>query len=113
MFCYKNEKKHLLVWLNSIKVKTRVNKLPAIFRGGGVFLLRDSRDLSRDLARFGPFDEAELWSHDSFPNHICKNLGQSNICASEVLCQILTQNSGSFEYSLDVTHLQVYQAALM
>ena len=31
--------------------------------------------LSRDLARFGPFGEAEIWSHDSLPNLICKNLG--------------------------------------
>ena len=46
-------------------------------RGGGAFLSRDSRDLSRDLARFGPFDEAEIWSHDSFPNLICKNLDHS------------------------------------
>ena len=37
-----------------------------------VFLSRDSRD----LAHFEPFDEAEIWSHGSFPNLICKNLGQ-------------------------------------
>ena len=30
--------------------------------------------LSRDLARFGLFGEAEIWSHDSLPNLICKNL---------------------------------------
>ena len=47
--------------MNSTKVLTRVNKLPAV--------------LSRDLARSGLFGEAEIWSHDSFPNLICKNLG--------------------------------------
>ena len=39
--------------------------------------------LSRDLARFGLFGEAEIWSHDSFPNLICKNLGcviTSRVC---------------------------------
>ena len=61
MFCYRNEKKHLLVLLNLTKVLARVNKLPAV--------------LSRDLARFGLFGEAEIWSHDSLPNLICKNLG--------------------------------------
>ena len=35
--------------------------------------------LSRDLARFGPFGEAEIWSHDSLPNLICKNLGKSDL----------------------------------
>ena len=67
MFCFKNDKKHILAWLNSTKVYTRVNKLPAI--------------LSRDLARFGPFGEAEIWTHDSFPNLICKNLVHTYIPA--------------------------------
>ena len=34
--------------------------------------------LSRDLARFGLFVEAEIWSHDSLPNLICKNLAFFN-----------------------------------
>ena len=54
-----------------------MNKLSAIFLGSGAFLSQDSLDLSResrDSARFGPFGEAEIWSHDSFPNLICKNL---------------------------------------
>ena len=38
-----------------------INKLPAV--------------LSRDLAGFSLFGEAEIWSHDSLPNLICKNLG--------------------------------------
>ena len=55
----------------------------------------DARDLSReprDLARFGGFGEAEIWSHDSFPNLICKNLGcgQANgIYAGVLLMNIL------------------------
>ena len=47
-------------------------------RRSWMFLLHDLRDLSResrDLARFGPFDEAGIRSHDSFPNLMCKNLG--------------------------------------
>ena len=44
----------------------RVNKLPAV--------------LSRDLARFGLFGEAEIWSHDSLPNLICKNLALNGSC---------------------------------
>ena len=61
-------------------MKTRVDKLPAIFLQSGAFLSHDSRDLSResrDLARFGPFGEAEIWSHDSFPNLIWYNLGSA------------------------------------
>ena len=39
--------------------------------------------LSRDLARFGLFGEAEIWSHDSLPNLICKNLGFNCPAASQ------------------------------
>ena len=48
----------------------RVNKLPAV--------------LSRDLARFGLFGEAEIWSHDSLPNLICKNLGLIRKCNAPI-----------------------------
>ena len=41
------------------------------FKGGLVPLTRESRDLDR----IGPLDVAEIWSHDSFPNLICKNIG--------------------------------------
>ena len=49
------------------------NKLTscAFIAGVFLFLFRESRG----LARFDPFDKAEIWSHDLFPNLICKNLG--------------------------------------
>ena len=59
-----------LVW-------TRINRLPAVFHGGGAFLSHDLRDLSREsrgLAPFDPFGEAGIWLHDSVPNLVCKNL---------------------------------------
>ena len=42
--------------------------------------------LSRDLARFGLFGEAEIWSRDSFPNLICKNLGKNSFSGSDQIC---------------------------
>ena len=46
--------------------------------------------MSRDLVRFGPFDEAEIWSHDSFPNLICKNLGKVDVDRDGGVCCRIT-----------------------
>ena len=76
-------------------MQARVNKLPAV--------------LSRDLARFGMFGEAEIWSHDSFPNLICKNLGLHVARESLPHCFVLVASGHDlvfvFEFPIITEHV--------
>ena len=63
LFLFRCDDNLMTIWYVPVLVRNiwSYYKLPAV--------------LSRDLARFGLFGEAEIWSHDSFPNLICKILG--------------------------------------